>query len=86
MASGKRENEDVNIETASPNIERLDNVDLHDKALNAGAQEAAAQEHSLGFIQGFKTYRRAAFWSVRELPYTWIPWMVSGLTLSKSSP
>lgn len=71
MAStGKRRgaNDDIQVETASPNLEHLDDVDLHDKALNVGAQEATAQEHSIGFIQGFKTYKRAAFWSIREPP------------------
>jgi hypothetical protein len=28
--------------------------------------EATAQEHSIGFVQGFKTYKRAAMWSFRE--------------------
>lgn len=59
-------NDDIQVEAAVPNLERLEDVDLHDKALNVGAQEATAQEHSFGFIQGFKTYKRAAFWSISE--------------------
>lgn len=57
---------DLHVESADPDVNRLQNVDLSDKTLNAGAMEATAQEHSMGFVQGFKTYKRAAFWSIRE--------------------
>jgi SP family general alpha glucoside:H+ symporter-like MFS transporter len=57
---------DLRIESANPDINRLHNVDIADKTLNAGAMEATAQEHSMGFVQGFKTYKRAAFWSIRK--------------------
>jgi MFS transporter, SP family, general alpha glucoside:H+ symporter len=67
MATEKRDaGNDIHVESAHPDINRLENVDLHDMTLNSGAQEATAQEHSLGFIQGFKTYKRAAFWSIGE--------------------
>lgn len=64
MATEKTDG-DLQVESAEPSINRLHNVDLSDKTLNAGAIEATAQEHSVGFIQGFKTYKRAAFWSIR---------------------
>lgn len=57
---------DLHIETAGSGINRMNDVDITDKTLNAEALEATAAEHSLGFIQGFKTYKRAAFWSIRE--------------------
>jgi SP family general alpha glucoside:H+ symporter-like MFS transporter len=67
MATEKRdEPTDLRIEDAEQHLKHLENVDLHDKALNASAREATAQEHSIGFIQGFKTYKRAAMWSFRE--------------------
>ncbi|KFA75922.1 hypothetical protein S40288_05855 [Stachybotrys chartarum IBT 40288] len=55
---------DIQLETAAPNVSGLQNADIHDKTLNAGAQEATMQEHSMGFIQAIKTYRRAAMWSI----------------------
>jgi SP family general alpha glucoside:H+ symporter-like MFS transporter len=64
MASEKRT--DIGIEAAEPDINRLQNVDLADKTLNASAVEATADEHSVGFIQGMKTYKKAAFWSIRK--------------------
>jgi hypothetical protein len=67
MATEKRdEPTDLRIEDAEQHLKHLENVDLHDKALNASAREATAQEHSIGFIQGFKMYKRAAMWSFRE--------------------
>lgn len=65
MATEKRdEQSDLQIENAEQqHLKHLQNVDIHDKALNTGAMEATAQEHSIGFIQGFKTYKRAAMWS-----------------------
>ena len=47
-------------------IVRLKDVGLHDATLAGGAFEGAAQEHSMGVWQGLKTYKRAAFWSVRK--------------------
>jgi SP family general alpha glucoside:H+ symporter-like MFS transporter len=55
---------DIQLENAAPGITQLKDADLHDKGLNVGAQEATAQEHSLGVWQGLKTYKRAAFWSM----------------------
>jgi MFS transporter, SP family, general alpha glucoside:H+ symporter len=54
------------IETADSGLDRLHNVDLHDKALNSEAFAATTAEHSYGFVEGIKTYRRAAIWSVCE--------------------
>lgn len=64
--SDPKEDRETRIENADADLKHLENVDIHDKALNASALEATAQEHSIGFIQGFKTYKRAAFWSFRE--------------------
>lgn len=36
------------------------------KYLNHEAAQATANEHSLGLWQALKTYKRAAFWSVRK--------------------
>jgi hypothetical protein len=67
MATEKRDEQaDLRIEDAEQQLKNLENVDLHDKALNASAMEATAQEHSIGFVQGFKMYKRAAMWSFRE--------------------
>jgi MFS transporter, SP family, general alpha glucoside:H+ symporter len=35
------------------------------KVLNEEARQATATEHSLTFWQAIKTYKRAAFWSIR---------------------
>lgn len=56
----------LRVESAEPDVNRLQNVDLADKTLNASAVEATAEEHSVGFIQGMKTYKKAAFWSIRK--------------------
>jgi SP family general alpha glucoside:H+ symporter-like MFS transporter len=67
MASGKTEDPgDLRVEDKEQDLKHLENVTIHDKALNVSAMEATAQEHSIGFIQGFKTYRRAAMWSFRK--------------------
>lgn len=52
------------IESAEADLNRLQDVDLNDKGLNAEALEGNAQEHSLTFLQAMKTYKRAAFWSI----------------------
>ncbi|KAF4340871.1 alpha-glucoside transport [Fusarium beomiforme] len=52
------------IESTDAGLDHLKNVDLHDKALANEALEATADEHSYGVWQGFKTYKRAAFWSI----------------------
>jgi len=57
---------DIQLESADPGLNHLKDVDLGDKGLNNGAFEATAQEHSMGFVQALKTYKRAAFWSARE--------------------
>lgn len=36
------------------------------KVLNQEARQATAAEHSLSFWQAIKTYKKAAFWSIRE--------------------
>ena len=60
-----KEQSETRIENAEGDLKHLENVDIHDKALNVSALEATAQEHSIGFVQGFKMYKRAAFWSFR---------------------
>ncbi|KAK1752348.1 general substrate transporter [Echria macrotheca] len=45
-------------------LSHLQDAALTDKALANGALEATVQEHSMGFLQALKTYRRAAFWSM----------------------
>ncbi|CAM1506200.1 Fc.00g058410.m01.CDS01 [Cosmosporella sp. VM-42] len=65
MASEKRTPaDDLRVESAGDALDHLKNVDLHDKTLNNEALQATVQEHSFGVIQGFKTYKRAAFWSI----------------------
>jgi len=67
MASGKVEDPaDLRVEDKDQDLKHLENVNLHDKVLNTSAMEATAQEHSIGFVQGFKTYKRAAMWSFRK--------------------
>ncbi|KAF9770170.1 hypothetical protein IL306_012308 [Fusarium sp. DS 682] len=55
------------IESTDAGLDHLKNVDLHDKALANEALEATADEHSYGVWEGFKTYKRAAFWSIGKL-------------------
>lgn len=62
--------DDLRIESATPGLNHLQDVDLHDKALNTAALEATAEEHSYGVWEGFKTYKRAAFWSIGKLTPT----------------
>ena len=67
MASDKRADvDDLRVENAEEDVTRLHNVDITDKGLNASALKATAQEHSIGFVKGFKMYKRAAFWSIRK--------------------
>ncbi|KAK7409340.1 hypothetical protein QQX98_008464 [Neonectria punicea] len=65
MATGKQ-GDDIHVEATDGGLDHLKDVDLHDKALANGALEATAQEHSIGVLQAFKTYKRAAFWSMRR--------------------
>ncbi len=60
----------VEIERATPNLDStgLHNASLDDKALNISALAGTEAEHSYGVISGFKTYKRAAFWSIRKSP------------------
>jgi SP family general alpha glucoside:H+ symporter-like MFS transporter len=55
---------DIQVESAEPGVQHFQDVDLHDKGLNNEAHEANAQEHSVGLMEGLKTYRRAAFWAI----------------------
>jgi hypothetical protein len=64
MATDKPPVDAVHLE-AYGGVERLKDVGLHDAALAGGALEGAAQEHSMGVLQALKTYKRAAFWSIR---------------------
>ncbi len=65
MATGKGTADAIHLE-AHGGIERLKDVGLHDATLANSALEGAAQEHSMGVMQALKTYKRAAFWSVRR--------------------
>ncbi|KAK3326086.1 general substrate transporter [Apodospora peruviana] len=55
---------DAQIEKADPGLDHLQHATIHDKALNNGALEATVQEHSIGLLEGLKTYKRACFWSM----------------------
>jgi SP family general alpha glucoside:H+ symporter-like MFS transporter len=57
-------NSDIRLESVDPSISHLQEVDIHDKSLNNANIEATAHEHKLSVWQGFKTYKRAAFWSI----------------------
>jgi MFS transporter, SP family, general alpha glucoside:H+ symporter len=52
----------IEANPADPN--RFQDASLDSKALNADAAVGNEAEHSFGVIQGFKTYKRAAFWSI----------------------
>lgn len=68
MAEKRTNVSDLQVESAGAGagLDHLQDVDIHDKTLNNEAMEATAHEHSIGFVQGFKTYKRAAFWSIRK--------------------
>ena len=66
MANEKPSPADLHIESAEQVLSHYKDVDIHDKALNNGALEATILEHNVGLIQGLKTYKRAAFWSIRQ--------------------
>lgn len=55
----------VNLEKGGLEYTKYDQADLRDKVLNAEARQATATEHELTFTQAIKTYKRAAFWSIR---------------------
>lgn len=63
--TGKPAPEDLHVETTDEGLSHLHNAGLHDKALANAALEATVQEHNIGVFQAFKTYKRAAFWSIR---------------------
>lgn len=56
--------EHIDEKGAAPN---LDNV----KVLNDEAAQATAAEHSMTFMQGIKTHKKAAIWSVRKCSLCW---------------
>lgn len=67
MATEKRVGADeLHVESTDHGLDHFKNVDIHDKSLNNGALEATAEEHSMGVWQAFKTYKRAAIWSIRK--------------------
>ncbi|TPX16248.1 uncharacterized protein E0L32_003897 [Thyridium curvatum] len=55
---------DDRIERSNVNYTSFTQVGLDDKILNAEALQGTANEHSLTFLQGIKTYKRAALWSI----------------------
>lgn len=57
----------IHVEKGPSHITHLNDVSLDDKGLNNEAHEGTNIEHSFGVWQGLKTYKRAAFWSIREL-------------------
>jgi MFS transporter, SP family, general alpha glucoside:H+ symporter len=44
----------------------LNNASLDDKLLNEEARQGTVSEHSLSLWQALKTYKKAAFWSIRK--------------------
>ena len=52
------------VEHGPNELNHFKDVAIDDKVLNQDAKEATATEHSYGFVQGIKTYRRAAIWSI----------------------
>ena len=64
--TGSAVDNDLHIEAADAGVTHFQDVDIHDKALNNAALEATIHEHNVGIWQGLKTYRRAAFWSIRK--------------------
>jgi len=65
MATEKAVVDTIHLE-AHGETHRLQNVGLRDAHLAIAALEGAAQEHSMGVFEAFKTYKRAAFWSICE--------------------
>lgn len=65
MATDKGGVDTLHLE-AHGGLERLKDAHLHDAVLASGAIEGAAQEHATGVFQALKTYKRAAFWSIRK--------------------
>lgn len=56
--------EHIDDKGAAPN---LDNA----KVLNEEAAQATAAEHSMTLMQGLKTHKKAAIWSVRKCSLLW---------------
>jgi SP family general alpha glucoside:H+ symporter-like MFS transporter len=54
------------VEKGTPGYTQFDQAGLHDKVLNAEARQATDNEHSLTLVQALKTYKKAAFWSIRK--------------------
>ncbi|KAH6692287.1 general substrate transporter [Plectosphaerella plurivora] len=52
------------IEANRADISGHNDASLDDKALNVGAAAGNEAEHNIGVFQAFKTYKRAAFWSI----------------------
>lgn len=55
------------VEEGHAEYSHYNEASLRDKGLNEQAKQATAAEHSYGFVQAIKTYKRAAFWSARKL-------------------
>lgn len=74
----------MHVEASDTGLGHLKDVGLHDATLASGALEGTAQEHSMGVFQALRTYKRAAFWSIRtfvaeslrHLPIYLIVWCV----------
>ncbi|KAF3353876.1 Kinesin-like protein KIF1C [Verticillium dahliae VDG1] len=66
MASPNNEKNptDIEIERGPDNTAAFADAGLDSKVLSSAAQEGTDAEHSYGFVQGMKTYKSAAFWSM----------------------
>jgi SP family general alpha glucoside:H+ symporter-like MFS transporter len=64
------------LEKGAPEYTKFGDADLHDKVLNAEARQATDAEHNLTFLQALKTYKRAAFWSIRKFLLAMTPSLI----------
>ncbi|KAL2870368.1 uncharacterized protein BJX67DRAFT_378346 [Aspergillus lucknowensis] len=56
--------DDLHIEQGPGHAADIQRISVDDKALVADAQQGAHNEHNVGVIQGLRTYKWAAFWSI----------------------
>lgn len=66
MAAETTRQQSAEAEKGQLDYTQFDQAGLDDKVLNEEAREATAAEHNLTFVQAMKTYKRAAFWSIRK--------------------
>lgn len=58
----------IHMEKGAPHISQYNDAALDDKVLNSEAAQATDVEHSFSVWEGLRTYKRAAFWSIRGSP------------------